>query len=159
MMSASPARVVADGGRVTVTVEVSDIGPGDETVTLATAGDMPGGASVTRDTLILADPFGVVFDSETGAAVSGAQITLRDATTGALAQVFAEDGVLSPATVLKAGPCVVVQRKTADRDGYDSVQLGLVEEGIRLPLTVLADEYHATVSEAMAAAGVEGVTQ
>jgi large subunit ribosomal protein L3 len=45
-----------------------------------------------------------------------------------MTQVFAEDGVLSPATVLKAGPCVVVQRKTADRDGYDSVQLGLVEE-------------------------------
>ena len=35
-VSASPARVVADGGRVTVTVRVSDIGPGDETVTLAT---------------------------------------------------------------------------------------------------------------------------
>ena len=38
-------------------------------------------------------------------------------------------------------------------------QLGLVEEGIRLPLTVLADEHHGTVSEAMAAAGIEGVTQ
>lgn len=76
-----------------------------ETVTLATAGDMPGGASVTRDTLILADPFGVVFDSETGAAVPGAQITLRDATTGALAQVFAEDGVTRwPSSVVSGEP-------------------------------------------------------
>lgn len=45
-----------------------------------------------------------------------------------MTQVFAEDGVLSPATVLKAGPCVVVQRKTMDRDGYESLQLGLVED-------------------------------
>ena len=45
-----------------------------------------------------------------------------------MTQVFAEDGAALPATVLKAGPCVVVQRKTAGRDGYESVQLGLVEE-------------------------------
>ena len=45
-----------------------------------------------------------------------------------MTQVFAEDGALSPVTVLKAGPCVVVQRKTVQRDGYESVQLGLVEE-------------------------------
>ena len=35
---------------------------------------------------------------------------------------------MQPATVLKAGPCVVVQRKNAERDGYDAVQLGLVED-------------------------------
>ena len=45
-----------------------------------------------------------------------------------MTQVFAEDGAALPATVLKAGPCVVVQRKTEDRDGYESVQLGLVED-------------------------------
>ena len=45
-----------------------------------------------------------------------------------MTQVFAEDGVALPATVLKAGPCVVVQQKTRERDGYDAVQLGLVED-------------------------------
>jgi large subunit ribosomal protein L3 len=42
-------------------------------------------------------------------------------------QIFAEDGTVSPCTVIQAGPCVVVQRRTRDRDGYDAVQLGLVE--------------------------------
>ena len=45
-----------------------------------------------------------------------------------MTQVFAADGVALPATVLKAGPCVVVQQKTRARDGYDAVQLGLVED-------------------------------
>jgi large subunit ribosomal protein L3 len=44
-----------------------------------------------------------------------------------MSQVFAEDGSVVPVTVLKAGPCVVVQRKTAENDGYEAVQLGLVE--------------------------------
>src|SRR5688572_19686395 len=45
-----------------------------------------------------------------------------------MTQVFGADGVVSPATVIKAGPCVVVQAKTAAIDGYESVQIGLVEE-------------------------------
>ena len=45
-----------------------------------------------------------------------------------MTQVFADDGASIPATVLKAGPCVVVQQKTTDRDGYEAVQLGLVED-------------------------------
>ena len=45
-----------------------------------------------------------------------------------MTQLFDADGVVTPATVIKAGPCVVVQRKTVERDGYDAVQLGLVEE-------------------------------
>src|ERR671935_806693 len=45
-----------------------------------------------------------------------------------MTQLFAEDGTVHPATVLKAGPCVVVQAKTKTTDGYDAVQLGLVEE-------------------------------
>jgi large subunit ribosomal protein L3 len=45
-----------------------------------------------------------------------------------MTQVFADDGTVTPATVIKAGPCVVVQAKTAATDGYESVQLGLVEE-------------------------------
>ena len=44
-----------------------------------------------------------------------------------MTQIFAPDGQVVPVTVLKAGPCVVVQRKTAVRDGYDAAQLGLVE--------------------------------
>jgi large subunit ribosomal protein L3 len=45
-----------------------------------------------------------------------------------MTQLFAADGTVSPATVLKAGPCVVVQTKTVDNDGYEAVQLGFVEE-------------------------------
>src|SRR5579862_8739801 len=44
-----------------------------------------------------------------------------------MTQVFAEDGTAVPCTVLQAGPCVVVQRRTKDKDGYEAVQLGLVE--------------------------------
>jgi len=44
-----------------------------------------------------------------------------------MTQIFADNGDVVPATVLKVGPCVVVQRKTAGKDGYDAVQLGLVE--------------------------------
>src|ERR671932_2190683 len=46
-----------------------------------------------------------------------------------MTQLFAEDGTVTPVTVIKAGPCVVVQKKSAaGADGYDAVQLGLVEE-------------------------------
>ncbi|MGE5245202.1 MAG: 50S ribosomal protein L3 [Betaproteobacteria bacterium] len=45
-----------------------------------------------------------------------------------MTQVFDPDGTVHPATVIKAGPCVVVQAKTAPTDGYEAVQLGLVEE-------------------------------
>jgi large subunit ribosomal protein L3 len=44
-----------------------------------------------------------------------------------MTQLFAADGSVAPATVLKAGPCVVAQVKTAASDGYEAVQLGLVE--------------------------------
>jgi large subunit ribosomal protein L3 len=45
-----------------------------------------------------------------------------------MTQVFDADGTIHPATVIKAGPCVVVQAKTAATDGYEAVQLGLVED-------------------------------
>src|SRR5207253_830733 len=45
-----------------------------------------------------------------------------------MTQVFAEDGSIVPVTVVQAGPCFIVQKKTADKDGYDAVQLGLVEK-------------------------------
>ena len=44
-----------------------------------------------------------------------------------MTQVFDGDGTAVPCTVVQAGPCVVVQRRTADNDGYEAVQLGLVE--------------------------------
>src|SRR5579864_1468160 len=44
-----------------------------------------------------------------------------------MTQVFTDDGALVGCTVLQAGPCVVVQRRTKDKDGYEAAQLGLVE--------------------------------
>ncbi|MBK9090402.1 MAG: 50S ribosomal protein L3 [Holophagales bacterium] len=43
-----------------------------------------------------------------------------------MTQLFAADGTVVPVTVVEAGPCLVVQRKTKQNDGYDAVQLGLV---------------------------------
>src|SRR5438067_12467548 len=46
-----------------------------------------------------------------------------------MTQVLAQDGTVTPVTVSKAGPCVVVQKKSAGgKDGYDAVQVGLVED-------------------------------
>lgn len=54
-----------------------------------------------------------------------------------MTQIFAEDGTVTPVTVIKAGPCVVVQKKTADgKDGYNAVQLGLVEDNPIKPKNV-----------------------
>ena len=44
-----------------------------------------------------------------------------------MTQIFTNDGTVVPVTVVAAGPCLVVQRKTTDKDGYDAVQIGLVE--------------------------------
>ena len=46
-----------------------------------------------------------------------------------MTQIFAEDGTVTPVTVIKAGPCVVVQTKSENgKDGYNAVQLGFVED-------------------------------
>jgi large subunit ribosomal protein L3 len=45
-----------------------------------------------------------------------------------MTQIYVEDGTAIPVTVIKAGPCLVVQRKTVGTDGYEAVQLGLVED-------------------------------
>jgi large subunit ribosomal protein L3 len=45
-----------------------------------------------------------------------------------MTQIYVEDGTAIPVTVIQAGPCLVVQRKTAETDGYEAVQIGLVEE-------------------------------
>ena len=44
-----------------------------------------------------------------------------------MTQIFAADGTVTPVTVIKAGPCIVIQRKTVSTDGYEAVQLGFVE--------------------------------
>ncbi|HEY3205227.1 MAG TPA: 50S ribosomal protein L3 [Thermoanaerobaculia bacterium] len=43
-----------------------------------------------------------------------------------MTQIFRPDGTVVPVTVVQAGPCLVVQRKTADKDGYEALQIGLV---------------------------------
>ena len=44
-----------------------------------------------------------------------------------MTQIFDESGAVVPVTVLEAGPCPVIQRKTKDKDGYEAVQLGFDE--------------------------------
>ena len=44
-----------------------------------------------------------------------------------MTQIFDEKGNVIPVTVIQAGPCAVVQKKTAEKDGYDAIQLGFVE--------------------------------
>lgn len=54
-----------------------------------------------------------------------------------MTQLFGQDGTVIPGTIIKAGPCVVVQAKASGTDGYEAVQLGLVEERparVRKPL-------------------------
>ncbi len=48
------------------------------------------------------------------------------ATKVGMTQIFNEDGVLIPVTVLQAGPCVVTQVKTVENDGYSAVQVGFM---------------------------------
>lgn len=44
-----------------------------------------------------------------------------------MSQIFDETGKVIPVTVIEAGPCTVTQKKTADKDGYDSIQLGFAD--------------------------------
>ena len=50
------------------------------------------------------------------------------ATKVGMTQIFNEDGVLVPVTVIQAGPCVVTQVKTVENDGYEAVQVGFVDK-------------------------------
>ncbi|MCD8054732.1 MAG: 50S ribosomal protein L3 [Lachnospiraceae bacterium] len=54
------------------------------------------------------------------------------ATKVGMTQIFAEDGILTPVTVLQAGPCVVTQVKTQENDGYSAVQVGFVDKREKL---------------------------
>lgn len=54
------------------------------------------------------------------------------ATKIGMTQIFAEDGTLTPVTVLQAGPCVVTQIKTIENDGYEAVQVGFADKREKL---------------------------
>ena len=54
------------------------------------------------------------------------------ATKVGMTQIFNEDGVLTPVTVLQAGPCVVTQVKTVENDGYSAVQVGFADKREKL---------------------------
>lgn len=58
-----------------------------------------------------------------------------------MTQVFDDDGQQVPVTVLEVGPCVVVQRKTSDVDGYDAVQLGFLDQKERRLTKPVAGHY------------------
>ena len=73
---------------------------GGDTIQVSLNGPEAGQAIVSKTVDVLADPFGLVFDSVDGTPVSGARVTLLDAASGQPAQVFAEDGVTPwPSTV------------------------------------------------------------
>ena len=54
------------------------------------------------------------------------------ATKVGMTQIFNESGILTPVTVLQAGPCVVTQVKTVENDGYAAVQVGFVDKKEKL---------------------------
>lgn len=77
----------------------------DDHILISVMGSNGADAVLSTQVNVLADPFGLVFDSETGAPVSGATVSLVDAATGAPATVFAEDGVTPwPATLTSGAP-------------------------------------------------------
>ncbi len=65
-----------------------------------------------------------------------------------MTQIFNSEGQVVPVTLVKAGPCVVTQRKTPATDGYDAVQLGLVE---------YAKKPNKPMAKHLAKSGAEGV--
>ncbi|MEL7190462.1 MAG: hypothetical protein AAGK17_12990, partial [Pseudomonadota bacterium] len=93
---------------------------------------LPGGTDilVETDVEVLADPFGVVFDSETGELIDGAIVTLVDAATGQPATVFAEDGVTSWPSTIISGSSIT--------DGAGNV-IDLEAGEFWFPLTFLGD--------------------
>lgn len=54
------------------------------------------------------------------------------ATKVGMTQIFSDEGVLTPVTVLQAGPCVITQVKTEENDGYKAVQVGFVDKRAKL---------------------------
>ena len=58
-----------------------------------------------------------------------------------MTQIFADNGAAIPVTVIEAGPCPVVQKKTAENDGYDAVQLGFEDIREKLVTKPAAGHY------------------
>lgn len=65
-----------------------------------------------------------------------------------MTQIFADNGTVIPVTVLEAGPCLVVQKKTKEKDGYAALQLGFGEAKIRLVNKPRAGHFKAHVGAA-----------
>ena len=68
------------------------------------------------------------------------------ATKVGMTQIFDESGVLTPVTVLQAGPCVVTQIKTVDNDGYSAIQVGYGEIRAKLVNKPIAGHFAKAVS-------------
>ena len=80
-----------------------------------------------------------------------------------MTQVFLEDGSILPATVVEAGPCKVIQKKTKEKDGYEALQLGFLPKNARLVNKPLAGHFKKAGAEPYAVLrefrveGVEGM--
>ncbi|MFO6448894.1 hypothetical protein ACLBKU_17315 [Erythrobacter sp. NE805] len=86
----------------------------DSRITIAAMRPGSEDVMISADITVLVDPFGVIFDSETGAPVDGARVALVNADTGALATVFAEDGVTRwPSAVISGQPITDAAGRTA----------------------------------------------
>ena len=77
-----------------------------------------------------------------------------------MTQLLNDDGTVVPVTVIQAGPCVVVQRKTKQKDGYDAVQLGFVEfvkpKRVTKPMTGHFKKSNVAAARFMREVGVQG---
>ena len=77
-----------------------------------------------------------------------------------MTQLLDDDGTVVPVTVIQAGPCVVVQRKTKQKDGYDAVQLGFVEfvkpKRVTKPMTGHFKKSNVAAARFMREVGVQG---
>ena len=78
------------------------------------------------------------------------------ATKVGMTQIFNEEGILVPVTVLQAGPCVVTQVKTVENDGYEAVQVGFVDKREKLVSKPMKGHIK-KVNEALQKAGKEPV--
>src|SRR5438094_7388086 len=77
-----------------------------------------------------------------------------------MTQLLDNDGSIVPVTVIQAGPCVVVQKKTKPKDGYDAVQLGFVEfvkaKRVNKPMTGHFKKSNVAPARFMREVGVQG---
>jgi len=65
-----------------------------------------------------------------------------------MTQIFTENGTVIPVTVLEAGPCLVVQKKTMEKDGYTALQVGFTEAKKHLVTKPVSGHFKAHVGDA-----------